>query len=154
MQTLTTGFLEPGELVDGDLELRVAARVPADPRKGFVPAYEFTMTFRDSGSPVGGIRLRLGDSEFLVKYAGQIGYNVDEPHRGHRYAARSCRLLIPLARSHGFKELWITCNPENIASRRTCELVGAEFVEVVALPSDCDMYERGERLKCRYRLRL
>jgi tagatose 1,6-diphosphate aldolase len=51
-------------------------------------------------------------------------------------------------------ELWITCNPENIASRRTCEAAGADFVEIVDLPSDIDMYQEGERQKCRYRLKL
>jgi tagatose 1,6-diphosphate aldolase len=49
-------------------------------------------------------------------------------------------------------ELWITCNPENVASRRTCEFAGAEFVEIVDLPTNIDMYLEGERQKCRYRL--
>jgi tagatose 1,6-diphosphate aldolase len=153
MQTLITDFLDPGELADGDLRLLLAARVPADRAKGYVPAYEFAMTEGASGAPVGRIALRLGASDFLVRYAGQIGYGVDEPYRGRHYAARSCRLLVPLARAHSFEELWITCNPDNLASRRTCELAGAELVEIVALPEDCDMYERGERFKCRYRLR-
>jgi tagatose 1,6-diphosphate aldolase len=61
---------------------------------------------------------------------------------------------MPLARRHGLYALWITCNPENVASRRTCELTGAEFVEIVDLPPESDMYERGERRKCRYRLDL
>jgi tagatose 1,6-diphosphate aldolase len=41
---------------------------------------------------------------------------------------------VPLAVRHGLSELWITCNPDNIASRRTCEAAGAELVEVVDLP--------------------
>jgi tagatose 1,6-diphosphate aldolase len=61
-------------------------------------------------------------------------------------------LLLPLARSHGLMTIWITCNPDNFASRRTCELAGATLVEIVDLPEDNDMYQRGERQKCRYRL--
>ena len=49
-------------------------------------------------------------------------------------------------------ELWITCNPDNLASRRTCELAGAEFMGIVDLPPDSDMYLEGERQKCRYLL--
>jgi tagatose 1,6-diphosphate aldolase len=63
-------------------------------------------------------------------------------------------LLLPLARRHGLKDLWITCNPDNLASRRTCELAGAEFVEIVDLPANSGMYRRGDRQKCRYRLDL
>lgn len=52
------------------------------------------------------------------------------------------------------KELWMTCSPDNLASRCTCELLGAVFVETVDLPEDIDMYREGERQKCRYRLQL
>jgi len=45
-------------------------------------------------------------------------------------------------------------SPDNIASTRTCELVGAKFVEIVNQPADTDMYQQGERQKCRYRLNL
>jgi len=62
--------------------------------------------------------------------------------------------LLEIARRHGMTIVWITCNPENVASRRTCELVGGELVEIVDLPSDSDMYQEGERQKCRYRIRL
>ena len=61
---------------------------------------------------------------------------------------------MPLALRHGMSELWITCNPKHPASRRTCEAAGADFIEVVDLPPEIDMYQKGERQKCRYRLKL
>lgn len=154
MARILTDFLDPGDLRDGELRLVVAERIPADPVKGYVPAYELAMMHAPTDECIGRLGLRLGDSEFLVKYAGHIGYEVDEAHRGHRYAARSCRLVLPLARAHGFTELWITCTPDNLASRRTCELIGGELVEIVDLPVDCDMFAEGERQKCRYRVAL
>ena len=51
-------------------------------------------------------------------------------------------------------EATITCGPENAASRRTLELVGAEFVETVGVPSDCIIFQSGHLRKCRYRLDL
>jgi predicted acetyltransferase len=48
--------------------------------------------------------------------------------------------------------VWITCDPDNIASRKTCELAGARLVEIVDLPEDTDMYREGMRQKCRYRI--
>ena len=62
--------------------------------------------------------------------------------------------LKPIALRHGFTELWITCDPDNWPSRRTCERIGAELIEIIDLPEDLDMYLDGERQKCRYRWQL
>lgn len=148
---VTELFLPP-PLVDAELELMLVERTPADPERNWVPAYRFEM--RVVGHVAGGVTLRVGHGEYLERYAGHIGYGVEPAFRGNRYAARSTRLLFALARRHGLQTLWITCNPENVASRRTCELVGGELVDIVDLPSDSDMYQRGERQKCRYRIRL
>jgi arginase family enzyme/predicted acetyltransferase len=147
-------FLDPGRLVDGDLELVLHEERPADPIRGYVPAYEFKMVRTGSDERIGRIALRVGNSFEVVLYAGHIGYGVEPQHRGQHYAARACRLLMSLARRHGLRTLWITCNPDNVASRRTCELAGAAFVEIVDLPPESDMYQDGEREKCRYRLDL
>jgi predicted acetyltransferase len=147
-------FYDPGSLVDGDLGLVLEEQYPGNPVRGWVPAYRFKMLRTASGAEMGRIELRVGDTLALQRYSGHIGYHVRPRFRGHRYAARACRLLLPLARRHGMIQLWITCNPDNLASRRTCELAGAEFVEIVDLPKDSDMYRRGERQKCRYRLDL
>ena len=147
-------FLDPGELIDDELQLVLTEKTPADPAKGFVPAYVFTMVLAGTSTKVGHLHLRVGDSDHLVRYAGHVGYGVTPEHRGHRYAARGCTLIKPLARRHGLADLWLTVTPDNLASRRTCEILGAEMVEIVDLPEDCDMYARGERQKCRYRLRL
>lgn len=147
-------FLDPGELVDGELQLLLKEKKPADPAKGFVPAYVFHMVLAGTTAAVGSINIRIGNAEHLVRYGGHIGYQVEPAHRGRRFAARACRMLLPLARRHGLNPLWITVTPDNVASRRTCEILGAKMVEVVDLPPDCDMYARGERQKCRYRLDL
>ncbi len=147
-------FRDPGRLVDGDLELLLVDRYPGDPDQARAPSYRFFMTLAGRGTPVGRIDLRVGQSRHLCMYAGHIGYEVLPEYRGHHYAARACRLLFPLARSHGLNPLWITCNPDNWASRRTCELAGGTMVEIVDLPTNTDMYLRGERHKCRYRFDL
>ena len=50
----------------------------------------------------------------------------------------------------GFRELWITCNPDNQASVKTCERIGAQFVEQVDVPESCELYGRGDRVKLRF----
>jgi predicted acetyltransferase len=149
----TFSFLDPGDLRDGDLLLRLAETRPADPTtRDRVPSYVFDIISAETGARAGEIHLRLGNTEDLRMYSGHIGYGVRPQFRGRRFAARALRLLIPLAQRHGFTELWVTCNPENVASRRTCELAGAEFVEIVDLPPHINIYLEGAQRKCRYRL--
>lgn len=147
-------FINPGKLVDGDLELVVVKKHPANPAKKHVPAYDFEMRKVGKGSRIGSISLRLGRTRYLVKCAGHLGYNVYKRYRGHRYAARGCRLLAPLARAHGLKTMWITCEPRNIASRKTCRLAGGRYVETVRIPKGTEMYDRGMRFVRRYRISL
>ncbi|MDI9636267.1 GNAT family N-acetyltransferase [Geitlerinema splendidum] len=147
-------FHDPGKLLDDRLELILVERYSGDPNLGYVPAYKFKLICQAPEEEVGKIDLRIGNTHDLIMYGGHIAYSVNPEHRGHRFAARACRLLFPLAKQHGLKELWITCNPNNIASRRTCEIAGATLVEIVNLPEYSDMYLEGERQKCRYRVEL
>lgn len=121
---------------------------------GLAPNYAFDMKHAETGAQMGEIDLRLSAEHYITHYAGHIGYGVERAFRGHRYASRACRLLLPLAKQHGLSPLWITCNPDNVASRKTCEHLGATLVEIVSVPPESDLYRRGEREKCRYRVDL
>jgi predicted acetyltransferase len=147
----TFAFLEPGRLVDGDLELVLVKKTPADPIRGYVPGYEFEMRRPDALVTMGIIRLRIGPAVKL-RFPGHIGYEVNKPFRGHRFAARSCGLLLPLARRHGLSAVWLTVDPRNKPSRRTCEIIGARYMETVRIPSTHEMYAQGSRYRRRYRL--
>ncbi len=119
-----------------------------------VPAYSFLMVHAESRTEMGKINLRLGTGRHIERYGGHIGYSVDVEHRGNRYASRSLSLLKPLARRLGLESLWVTCDPENVASRRTCELAGARFVEIVDVPETCIIRRAGHLRRCRYLLPL
>jgi predicted acetyltransferase len=147
----TFEFLSPGRLVDGDLELVLVKRTPADPIKGYVPGYEFEMRPPNASVRMGTIRLRIGPAAKL-RLPGHIGYEVNKPFRGHRFAARSCGLLLPLARRHGLSAVWLTVDPKNTPSRRTCEIIGTRYVETVRIPTTHEMYAQGARYRRRYRL--
>jgi predicted acetyltransferase len=131
-------------------------RQQADPANGLAPGYHFWMRCHDTPDlPIaGGLGLRIGDTKELELYYGHFGYHVYPTHRGRRYAERAVRLLLPLARRHGQRTIWITCNPENWPSRRTCQRLGASMVDTVTLPADHALFARGEREKCRFRLDL
>ena len=146
-------FLEPGKLTDDELELVLVEKTPANKKKRYFPAYQFEMRNAKTTEIIGYINLRIGNNE-NTKYGGHIGYRVEEKFRGNHYAARSLKLLFSLAKKHFINPLWITCNPENIPSRKTCELAGGKLVEIVDLPEHNEQYQKGERKKCRYRFNL
>lgn len=137
-----------------------------DASKEIAAGYTFWMRVRPSAEPLssrmpvpeiaiaGSISLRIGHSPNLDCYLGHIGYHVLPPARGHHFAERAARMLLPVARSHGHRNLWVTCNPDNDASRRTCQRLGAVYVDVLPVPRDNALYGQGDRQKCRYRLDL
>ena len=144
---LNTDFLQSDEIC-----LRLIRTTDANPEKQFVPAYRFAICLPD-GTEVGRCDLRIGHNDKLF-YGGNIGYAVDEPYRGHHYAAKACVLLLELARRHELGFLYITCSPENVASAKTCLRAGGRFMGIHNLPEDHDMYLRGERQVMVYRFDL
>ena len=146
-------FFKPYGLKDGEIELRLDHTAEANPAKKWAPAYFFDIC-DPKGARMGTIDLRVGYNEFLY-YAGNIGYTVEPEYRGHHYAGKACLLLFELAKMHGMKELIITCNPDNIASAKTCEYVGGVLERIAELPKDNPMRkEKGETHKCIYRVTL
>ncbi|MBQ4167831.1 MAG: GNAT family N-acetyltransferase [Clostridia bacterium] len=136
-------FLDTDDLFTDEIALRLRKTAPAKPEKRWVPAYYFDICLRD-GTKIGSCDLRVGHNEKSY-IGGNIGYGIDEAHRGHRYAAKACGLLFKLAEKHGMDHLYITCDPENIASARTCEAAGGRLVEVADIPEDNEMYAEGKR---------
>lgn len=122
--------------------------------EGWAAAHRFDIIDVASGQIAGRISLRLGDTEDIVLYAGHIGYEVSPRFRGNRYAARSLMLVLSKAKLVGMNEVWVTCNPDNTASKRTCEVVGGQYVETVEVPPTSRLYANGARAKCRYRFDL
>ncbi|MBR3502772.1 MAG: GNAT family N-acetyltransferase [Clostridia bacterium] len=147
---MTTDFLDTSFLKTDEITLSLNHAAPANPERGWVPAYHFDIC-DPAGEKMGACDLRLGYNDRLY-YGGHIGYRVEEPYRGHHYAEKACRLLFQLAKKHDMPYLIVTCNPENAASRRTCERLGGELLEIAELPEDSDMrVQSGETRKCVFR---
>jgi len=133
-------FIKPNTLVDNDLELQVKELCPYNPNKGFVPGYKFEMVHTETKRVMGVIDLRVGLTEKLKEFGGHIGYEVSEPYRGHKYAARSFKLLFPLIQRLGINPVVITCDPENTPSVRTIESVGAKLVSTKNVEIEPQIY--------------
>ena len=139
-------FIDTDFLKNDEIQLKLEKTVDGNVEKGWVPAYYFAIC-NNRGIKIGVCDLRIGHNDNLY-YGGNIGYCIDQEYRGNHYAAKACLLLFELARKHNLEYLIITCNPDNDASRKTCEYAGGELLEVVDLPEDNDMRESRETQKC------
>lgn len=107
----------PETLSYGEITLRFAKVAPGEPSRGFVPYFHFRILTAD-GSDAGHINFRVGDTDHVRVCAGHIGFKIAEAFRGRRYALQACHAIAPFVRSI-YRSVTITCDPDNLASRRT-----------------------------------
>jgi len=147
MKILDPAALPP--LSDGTVSLRLTTFLPAEPLRRRAPTYAFAIEAAGVAGSVGRCDLRVGMNPDLF-ISGNIGYRVWEPFRGRGYATRACRLLLSLAQTLEMPRVVITCRPDNTASRRICEALGARFSGIVPVPRSHELYAAGDREECRY----
>ena len=145
-------FFESIDLRDEEIHLKLLRVTDEKPERAYLPAYYFSI-MNEENLEVGKCDLRIGHNE-NTRFGGNIGYEVYPKYRGNNYAARACRLLFQLAKKHEMKEIYITCDPDNIASRKSCEIAGATLVEIVSIPSHLELYRLGKRESCIYKIEL
>jgi len=132
------------------VSIQVYKTFEADVLKGLVHSIIYEI-FNDE-TVVGKLSLRLDENENEnVYYGGHLGYVIDEPFRGNNYAYYACMELKDVAVEKGLTHLMITCNPDNEASKRICDKLGAVLIEEVDVPEHIDMYKNGEKKKLRYK---
>jgi GNAT superfamily N-acetyltransferase len=138
----------PATLTCGPIILRFVEIVPGDTVLDLVPSYHFRILTAE-GVDVGHINFRIGKTRHIRNCAGHLGFAIHEPHRGHGYARQACLALAPFIRTVSPAVL-ITCNPDNFASRRTIERLGAKFIDEVAVSAADAHHDRHARRKRRY----
>lgn len=128
--------------------LRYSRILPGDSARGYLPAYHYRILIK-SGTDAGHINFRVGDEPHDRYVAGHIGFEIAPEFRGARLAYRACRALQNWA-AWVSGSVIITCDPDNLASRRTIELLGARFLGERMVPPDDPAYAEGSRRKLRY----
>lgn len=93
--------------------------------EGHVPA-SFLVAIVD-GEIIGRLSLRHELNDFLRLYGGHIGYGVIPSQRNKGYATEMLRQGLERAASLGIKRVLISCDTDNLASRRVIEKNGGVF---------------------------
>jgi predicted acetyltransferase len=108
---------------------------PAHVVDGFVPQTVFWLV--DGGTYVGRLSLRHRINDDLRRIGGHIGYDIRLSLRRRGYGTRALALGLEEARGVGVSRVLITCDKENIGSRRIIERNGGVLEDEITL-SDVD----------------
>jgi predicted acetyltransferase len=99
---------------------------PDAPRpEGIVPCTELWMVV--GGEYVGAISLRHRLTDVLLTWGGHIGYSVRPSARRRGYASQALAMMLPVAARLGIDPVLVTCDTDNVASRRTIERNGGVY---------------------------
>ena len=116
---------------------------------GFTPYYIYHIQVDQKD--VGTIVFRLGNDQEHY-YDGHIAYTVEKADRGHYYAYQACLLLREKITELGYDHVLITCDPDNLASKKTILRLGGQYLETKPIPKSLrKFFNAQERIKEIYR---
>lgn len=137
-------------LSDDEIKLTFVSKHKDKDPNGWGLSYIYDIVERKSNLIVGRCDLRQGNSVTL-DLAGHIGYTIYKAYRGHYYASKACKLLFKQAEKLGIRELIITCNSDNVASFKTLQKAGCDFLGLRTVPLDHELYLQGDREKALFK---
>lgn len=93
--------------------------------EGRVP--QTTLWYVDGTEYLGRIGIRHRLTPFLLHEGGHIGYDVRPSARRRGHATRMLQLALPIAYELGIDPVLVTCDNDNVASRKVIEAAGGQF---------------------------
>lgn len=105
---------------------RLRGADPEAPRpEGIVLCDYFWIT--DGNEVVGFLALRHELTPWLLDQGGHIGYSVRPSRRREGHASRALALALIRAKELGLERVLLTCDEDNLGSRRTIENAGGVY---------------------------
>ena len=105
---------------------RLRGADPEAPRpEGIVLCDYFWIT--DADEVVGFLALRHELTPWLLEEGGHIGYSVRPSRRREGHASRALALALIRAKELGLERVLLTCDEDNLGSRRTIESAGGVY---------------------------
>jgi predicted acetyltransferase len=106
-------------------ELRAQALEDAPRPAGHVPCT--TLWWVEGDEYLGRLAIRHRLTEWLLNLGGHIGYDVRPTARRQGHATAMLRAALPVARELGIDDVLVTCDLDNVASRKVIEANGGRF---------------------------
>ena len=110
--------------VQGLLDQEKGVNLP----KGYVPATVLWLVDTKNNQYLGRISIRHNIStEKLKTINGHIGYEICPLQRKKGYGKKQLKFALPVVKKLGIKKALITCNEDNIGSKKIIESCGGVF---------------------------
>lgn len=116
---------EPSAFAVYVAELRAEALEESPRSQGFVPAT--TLWWVDGSDYLGRLAIRHRLTPALRDQGGHIGYDIRPSARRRGHATAMLAAALPRIRDLGIDPALITCNVDNVASRKVIEANGGVF---------------------------
>lgn len=97
--------------------------------EGYVPQTIYWLYI--DGKPVAYGKLRHALNEQLLRHGGHIGYTVRPSERGKGYGKLLLKELLRAAKKKHLDKVLITCNVDNVRSRRVVESNGGMLENII-----------------------
>ena len=94
-----------------------------------------------AGEIVGRISLRHRLNDFLARIGGHIGYGVIPSQQRRGFATQMLRASLPICAGLGIEKALVTCDVDNVGSKKVIENCGGIFEGI----SDCPELEVQKR---------
>lgn len=95
----------------------------------FVPYTCYVFIKENKIVGVGSVRHYL--NEYLEKFGGHIGYSIRPTERKKGYGSKALELLINQAKEMNIEKILITCNINNIGSKKVIENNNGKFINQI-----------------------
>jgi predicted acetyltransferase len=120
----------PGEKFSKWLESVADARAGTHVAPGWVPAsFELAVV---GGRVAGRLSVRHVLNDFLLRQGGHVGYCVLPQFRGQGIGKRLLHRGLEIALAQGIARVLVTCDEDNVASRRIIEGAGGVYESTYA----------------------
>jgi predicted acetyltransferase len=106
-------------------DLRAHALEETPRPQGYVPSTTFWWI--EGSQYLGRIAVRHRLTPWLLDQGGHIGYDVRPSARRRGHATAMLRAVLPYAASLGIEQALVTCDDDNVASRKVIEAAGGIF---------------------------
>lgn len=83
---------------------------------------------------IGMAQIRHYLNDYAEKYIGHIGYSIRPLERGKHYATRLLHDALPILKTLGHDRILVTCEPQNVASRKVILKNGGIYESTVHEP--------------------
>lgn len=97
--------------------------------EGYVPDTEFWLV--DGDEFIGRINIRHTLTDSLLKIGGHIGYYIRPSKRNMGYGKKILQLVLPEAKKLGIEKALVTCDDDNIGSRKIIEENGGVLENII-----------------------